>query len=76
METLHSPNSDVFKFAVFDEVSFAMLANVANKLYLYRGITPKVWKELLAAESKGRYFNVQIKDRYQTTELNSLDIVK
>ncbi len=75
LQIIHSPDSDVLKFAAYDEASYTLLANVANRMYLYRGLTLKVWKELLAAESKGRYFNLQIKDRYQTTEITSLDIV-
>ena len=34
------------------------------RVYQYRGVAPVVFEELKAAESKGRYFNANIKGRY------------
>jgi hypothetical protein len=38
-------------------------------LYEYYDVPAKVWLELLAAESKGRYVNEQIKESYRCHKL-------
>ena len=37
--------------------------------YRYEGVPQNVYRELLGAESAGRYFNDHIRDRYPFTEL-------
>ena len=36
----------------------------SGRAYDYRDVPPKVFDRLRSAESKGRYFNAQIRDRY------------
>jgi len=36
-------------------------------IYLYFGVPEAVYQELLAATSKGRYFNCQIRSRFRYT---------
>jgi len=37
--------------------------------YCYEGVPDRVYRELITAESAGRYFNAHIRDRYPFTEL-------
>jgi hypothetical protein len=37
----------------------------SGTIYQYLGIPPAIYKDLLAAESKGRYFNSEIRDTYE-----------
>ncbi len=39
-------------------------------LYRFYDVEPRVHRELMAAESKGRYFNAAIKDHYGYTRLD------
>ncbi len=36
----------------------------SGQTYCYEGVPPKIYKELLAAESKGRYMRAEIIDVY------------
>lgn len=38
-------------------------------VYVYKGVPQDVFEELKAAESKGRFFNSNIRDRYPHTNL-------
>jgi hypothetical protein len=72
IKILHSPDSQVLKFAVFDREQYKLHAFVGDKYYCYFGITNLVWNELVEAESKGLYFNTRIKNRYQFKEITAL----
>lgn len=37
---------------------------VSGERYLYRGVPPETHRAFLAAESKGRFFQAQVRDRY------------
>jgi len=39
-------------------------------IYRYLGVPPPVYQELLQAESKGRYFNRHIRNRYPCTPID------
>ncbi len=41
----------------------------ADATYVYRGVEPEVYQNLLDAESKGQYLNEAIKGRYPHTRL-------
>jgi len=41
----------------------------SGRRYLYKGVPPTEFENLRAAGSTGNYFNKNIRDRYQTTEL-------
>jgi hypothetical protein len=36
-----------------------------DAVYLYLDVPPAIYRELLEAESKGRYFNSEIRDAYE-----------
>ncbi|MEF2495020.1 KTSC domain-containing protein [Vibrio mimicus] len=40
-----------------------------NTVYRYEGVPEGVWESFKAASSKGRYFNMSIKDKYSFTQL-------
>jgi hypothetical protein len=42
---------------------------VNGRTYLYSNVPSDVYKALLGAESKGRFFNAQIRDHYSYREL-------
>lgn len=41
----------------------------ASGVYLYQGVTPKVYDEMMASESIGKFFNERVKENYQVTKL-------
>lgn len=42
----------------------------SGRTYCYEGVPPKVYKELLAADSKGSYMRSEIIDMYSTSQLS------
>jgi hypothetical protein len=43
---------------------------VSGRIYVYAGVPPGVAAEFEAAESKGRFFNAAIRDRYPFREIH------
>ena len=41
----------------------------SGMIYRYLDIPPGIYKELLEAESKGRYFNSEIRDTYEFVQV-------
>ncbi|MDX2002709.1 MAG: KTSC domain-containing protein [Chitinophagales bacterium] len=37
----------------------------SGSIYLYIDVPSRLWKELLAADSKGKYYNQFIKDKFE-----------
>ncbi|PIR88474.1 MAG: KTSC domain-containing protein [Candidatus Harrisonbacteria bacterium CG10_big_fil_rev_8_21_14_0_10_44_23] len=42
----------------------------SGSLYQYVNVAENVYSELMKSDSKGNYFNTQIRDGYQNTKLN------
>jgi lysyl-tRNA synthetase class 2 len=42
----------------------------SGKRYLYLGVPPTCYQQLLQADSKGRYFNAHIRNRFPHQELS------
>jgi hypothetical protein len=58
--------SDAIRIVTYDEIAFELDVTFASgKTYRYSGVPRHVYKELIAAESHGRYFNTYIRDRYR-----------
>lgn len=53
----------------YDEASRVLEIEFAGGIYRYQGVPREVFASLMAATSKGRYFNDHIKDRYPTSKL-------
>lgn len=43
----------------------------SGAVYCYRGVPAAIYRGLLAAESKGAYFNCQIRNRFPYTRIGS-----
>ncbi|HKV06907.1 MAG TPA: KTSC domain-containing protein [Thermoanaerobaculia bacterium] len=43
----------------------------SGAVYDYHGVPPKVWKDLLGAPSKGRFFSRSLRGRYPSTRQES-----
>jgi len=63
--------SSVLASAGYDaEARILELQFVSGDVYRYWIVPERVWKGLLAAESAGRYFADEIRDRYPTEKSN------
>ena len=61
--------STSLKTACYQEQSaFFDLEFQSGMIYRYLGVPVEVYQELLQAESKGRYFNLHIRNRYSYTK--------
>ena len=41
----------------------------SHRTYIYEGVPPKTYADLMAAESRGAWFNAHIRDRYRFREI-------
>ncbi|WP_406826648.1 KTSC domain-containing protein [Pedobacter sp. KACC 23697] len=58
--------SSVIKFFSYDEATKTLkIIFVTNMVYLYQNVPGEVYKMLEASGSKGRYFNNNIKDKFE-----------
>lgn len=54
----------------FDEAASILQVKFQNgRVYRYQGVPQSVFENLLRADSKGRFFNAQIRDRYPCQRL-------
>jgi hypothetical protein len=57
-----------------DQVAYSEAARIFEvklkngQVYTYKGIPRKVWKDFMKSESKGKFFNAIIKQRYDLAE--------
>jgi hypothetical protein len=57
--------------ATFQEQSgYLELEFGSGTIYRYRNVPARVYEELLRAESKGRYFNTHIRNRFPYAKIN------
>lgn len=63
---LQEVESTVIKAIAYDEASEALTIEfVSGETYVYAGVPKAVYEALMAAESKGEYFQGNIKGRYE-----------
>ncbi|HEX4159158.1 MAG TPA: KTSC domain-containing protein [Rhizomicrobium sp.] len=64
-------DSSAVEFVRYDDRQRQLIVGFRgrNRPYCYEGVPPRVYRELITAESAGRYFNAHIRDRYPFTEL-------
>ena len=63
----HRVNSSVIAFVAHEERSNTLEVEFRNgRHYEYFGVPRKVFDELLASDSVGKYFNEEIKPRYRS----------
>lgn len=57
-----SPESSLITKGHYDPASQVLTVEfTSGKTYAYAGVTPEVWAEMAAAESKGKFFNARIR---------------
>jgi KTSC domain len=62
--------SSLMTFVKYDDDAGEMdITFTSGKTYRYRGVPPDVYDELLDAESKGEYFNDNIKNIFTFSEV-------
>ena len=57
-----------------DQSAFLELEFRSGAIYRYLDVPPQTYRELLQAESKGRYFNQHIRNRFIHTKINPTPI--
>ncbi|HYK76861.1 MAG TPA: KTSC domain-containing protein [Daejeonella sp.] len=59
------PSSVIAHFSYSPLTSILEITFVSGKVYYYQHVPPEIYKKLKTADSKGRYFNEYIKDKYE-----------
>jgi hypothetical protein len=63
--------SNTLKAATYQDRSASLeLEFRSGAIYRYRGVPEPVFQELLSAESKGRYFNQRIRNRFTYAKID------
>jgi hypothetical protein len=66
----NSVRSSNIKSVGYDESSAVLEVEFhSTGIYQYRGVSKEIYKDFMAASSKGRYFERHIKDRFPTTKV-------
>ncbi|MBY9062162.1 KTSC domain-containing protein [Sphingomonas yunnanensis] len=61
----HRPASSLIDRLVYDDAAHTLLVTFrAGRRYLYRDVPPSIYDALVAAPSAGRYFNAEVRDRF------------
>jgi hypothetical protein len=64
--------SSAIRLISHDEASERLTVTfVTGRTYVYESVPEKVYRDFLAAESKGRFFNDTIRDRFTFREITS-----
>lgn len=63
------PSSVIKHFSYDADTHTLKIIFITNIVYLYKNVPEKIYKLLKASGSKGRYFNSQIKDKFQFQKL-------
>jgi hypothetical protein len=64
--------SEALSFVRYDEKTrelFAIFRGRKHRRYVYEGVTPDEYTQLMQAESKGAWFNTHIRDRHPFREV-------
>ena len=65
-------DSDALAFVRYDETArtlFASFRGRRRRSYVYEGVSPQEYSALMAAPSKGAWFNAHIRDRHPFREV-------
>lgn len=61
---------------VIDALGYSRVLEIrfeSGRIYQYYDVPQEIYEGMLAAESKGRYFNAHIRDKYPYQEIELLD---
>ncbi len=64
-------SSSITGVGYIDAESTLFIRFVSNKVYAYLDLPSEVYRALISAESKGRFFNRKIRDTYQHLEVEA-----
>jgi KTSC domain len=67
-------DSDALTFVRYDEKTrtlFASFRGPRGRNYVYEGVPPEDYAALMAAPSKGAWFNAHIRDRYRFRKITA-----
>lgn len=65
-------DSSLLKAAAYhDQLAALELVFHSGTVYCYFGVPAQIYREFLRAESKGRYFNSHIRNRFNFTKLRN-----
>jgi hypothetical protein len=63
--TLQTPESAAFGWLTYDEANHQLTVGFRNQTsYQYSGVPGEVFALLLCSPSRGKYFNIEIRNRY------------
>ncbi|MDP3881101.1 MAG: KTSC domain-containing protein [bacterium] len=62
-------SSDIRSVGYDDETSILEVEFKSGNVYQYVNVPEHVYDELMKSESKGRYFNSEIRDRYPNSKI-------
>ncbi len=69
---LQSVESDVIHAIGYDpEIQLLEIIFNSGRIYQYREVPPQVYEQFMNAESKGRYFNENIRGEFQSWEFDA-----
>lgn len=57
--------SSFIKSVAYSPLDKTLEVNINKKRYEFKKVPPRVYKQLLSAKSKGKYFNKHLKGKYQ-----------
>lgn len=61
----HHPTSSLIEHFVYDDAARTLLVTFrTGRRYLYQNVPRETYEALVAARSTGRYFNAEIRDRF------------
>lgn len=68
-------NSSVINFAAYDKTNEILLIVFnTSSVWMYYDVPAKVYKELISADSAGKYFNLNIRHKYVDECLHKKEI--
>lgn len=70
MERTHVLSSDLKSVGYADAYQILEIEFCNNRIYQYQNVPHDVFDQLLAAESKGKFFHYLIKDKYPCVRMN------
>lgn len=71
------PTSSNIKMVVYHGASLSLIIQFTNSsAYLYKGVPSLIFDEIVAAGSAGSYFAKNIRDKYETEKLASLEVTE
>lgn len=63
------PSSVIAQLHYHQETRTLRVTYVSGKVYDYQGVPEKIYKHMMAAASKGKYLNEQIKGHYDFVKI-------